>query len=92
MKKYLIISIITNIFLSFISFFCLMNYLVLSVNTSTSTFVDTLFLIAIVLIDILINYIIYKKILKKDNKKLIYILIPSSVFMFIQGILFLFIK
>lgn len=91
MKKYLIISIIINIILSLISFYGLINYLVYSASNSLSMIYDTLFLITIVLIDVLINYLIYKKIIK-DNKKIIYILIPSSVFMFIQAMLFLFIK
>jgi len=91
MKKYLIISIIINIILSLISFYGLINYLVYSASNSLSIIYDTLFLITIVLIDVLINYLIYKKIIK-DNKKIIYILIPSSVFMLIQAMLFLFIK
>lgn len=91
MKKYLIISIIINIVLSLISFYGLINYLVYSASNSLSMIYDTLFLITIVLIDILINYLIYKKLIK-DNKKIIYILIPSSIFMFIQAMLFLFIK
>ena len=52
---------------------------------------DILFLISIVLVDILINYLMYKKLIK-ENKKIFYILIPSSIFMFIQALLFLFIK
>ena len=91
MKKYLIISIIINIILSLISFYGLINYLVYSATNSLSMIYDTLFLISIVLIDVLINYLIYKKLIK-DNKKIFYILIPSSVFMFIQALLFLFIK
>lgn len=91
MKKYLIISIIINIVLSLISFYGLINYLVYSATNSLSIIYDTLFLISIVLVDILINYLIYKKLIK-DNKKIFYILIPSSVFMFIQALLFLFIK
>jgi len=91
MKKYLIISIIINIILSLISFYGLINYLVYSASNSLSIIYDTLFLITIVLIDVLINYLIYKKLIK-DNKKIFYILIPSSVFMFIQALLFLFIK
>ena len=91
MKKYLIISIIINIILSLISFYGLINYLVYSATNSLSMIYDTLFLISIVLIDVLINHLIYKKLIK-DNKKIFYILIPSSVFMFIQAILFLFIK
>lgn len=91
MKKYLTISIIINIVLSLISFYGLINYLVYSATNSLSMVYDTLFLISIVLIDILINYLIYKKLIK-DNKKIFYILIPSSVFMFIQALLFLFIK
>lgn len=91
MKKYLIISIIINIILSLLSFYGLINYLVYSASNSLSMIYDTLFLISIVLIDVLINYLIYKKIIK-NNKKIFYILIPSSVFMFIQALLFLFIK
>lgn len=91
MKKYLIISIIINIVLSLFSFYGLINYLVYSASNSLSIIYDILFLISIVLIDVLINYLIYKKIIK-DNKKIIYILIPSSIFMFIQAMLFLFIK
>jgi len=91
MKKYLIISIIINIVLSLFSFYGLINYLVYSATNSLSMIYDTLFLISIVLIDVLINYLIYKKLIK-DNKKIFYILIPSSVFMFIQALLFLFIK
>ena len=92
MKKYLIISIIINIVLSLISFYGLINYLVYSASNSLSMIYDTLFLVSIVLIDVLINYLMYKLILKKENKKIFYILIPSSVFMFIQALLFLFIK
>ena len=91
MKKYLIISIIINIVLSLFSFYGLINYLVYSATNSLSMIYDTLFLMTIVLIDVLINYLIYKKLIK-DNKKIFYILIPSSVFMFIQALLFLFIK
>ena len=91
MKKYLIISIIINIVLSLISFYGLINYLVYSATNSLSMIYDTLFLISIVLVSILINYLIYRKLIK-ENKKIFYILIPSSVFMFIQALLFLFIK
>jgi len=91
MKKYLIISIIINIVLSLFSFYGLINYLVYSATNSLSMIYDTLFLISIVLIDVLINYLIYKKLIKYNNK-IFYILIPSSVFMFIQALLFLFIK
>lgn len=92
MKKYFTISIITNIFLALISFFGLMNYLILSVNCSFSTILDIAILFMIVIINIALNYILYKYILKEDMKKIIYILIPSSVFMFLQGILFFFIR
>lgn len=91
MKKYLIISIIINIVLSLISFYGLINYLVYSATNSLSMIYDILFLISIVLVDILINYLMYKKLIK-ENKKIFYILIPSSIFMFIQALLFLFIK
>lgn len=92
MKKYFTISIITNIFLALISFYGLMNYLILSVNCSFSTILDISVLIAIVLVNVAINYILFKYILKENMKKIIYILIPSSIFMFLQGILFFFVK
>ena len=87
MKKYFTISIITNIFLALISFYGLMNYLILSVNCSFSTILDIS-----VLVNVAINYILFKYILKENMKKIIYILIPSSIFMFLQGILFFFVK
>ena len=51
-----------------------------------STFTDLLVLIISIILDILINTIIFK-ILKQKEK--IYILVPSSLFMIFTGLLFL---
>lgn len=92
MKKYFIISIITNILLSVLAFFGFINYLVMSATKSYSTLLDTSVLLLVVIIDIVINYIIFRLINKKEEKNRIFILIPSGIFMLLTGILFLFVR
>lgn len=89
MKKYFIISIIANIILALLSSYGLLQYLVYSSNASLSSTIDLLVLIGVVILDILINYGIYK-ILKSDVRK-IFILIPSSVYLLLIGILIMYI-
>ena len=85
MKKYFIVSIISNIILSLLSFYGLLNYLVYSASNSLSSIIDLIVLVAVVIIDVVINYGIYK--LLKVNVKKIYILIPSSIYLIIIGCL-----
>ena len=86
MKKYFVVTGILNVLLSFPAFYFFVSYLVLSASKMYSTIVDLLVLLSVVLIDVLINAIIYKILKQKDY---IYILIPSSLFMFCSGLLFL---
>lgn len=90
MKKYFILSTISNIILALLTFYGLLNYIALSASNSLSSTIDLLVLIGIVVIDILVNYLIFRYLKIKERK--IFILIPSSLFLLITGILFLFIK
>ena len=89
MKKYFIISIISNIVLAILSFYGLLNYLVYSTSNSLSSTIDLIVLILVVIFELLVNYLIYK--LLKANIKKIYILIPSSIYLLVIGLLLMFI-
>ena len=86
MKKYFIITSIVNILLSFLAFYLFINYLSLSASKMYSTIMDLAVLIVIVLLDILINAIIFRILNQKEK---VIILIPSSLFMVFTGLLFL---
>lgn len=90
MKKYFIITIILNIVLGFLAFYGFINYLIISASKSFSPTIDLIVLLSAVIIDVVINYIIFK-ILKRKNS-IIFVLIPSCVFMLVTGIIFFFIK
>lgn len=79
MKKYLIVSIILNIILSLLSFYGLLNYLVYSTTNSLSSTLDLIVLVGVVIVDLLVNYGIYK--LLKVNIKKIFILMPCCVYL-----------
>lgn len=89
MRKYFIISIISNIILAVLSFWGLLQYLIYSSNNSLSSTIDLLVLIGVVILDLLINYGIYKLI--KENVKKLYVLVPSSIYLLLIGLLLMYV-
>lgn len=90
MKKYFIVSGVLNVLLAVCAFYGFLNYLVLSASNSFSSVIDFIVLISVVLLDILINYILHK--ILKVNISKVFVLIPSSFFMLITGLLFFLVK
>lgn len=90
MKKFFIVSIITNILLSFLAFYGFIHYLVLSASNSFSSQIDFIVLLGVVILDVLINYGIFRSL--KQREKTVFVLIPSSIFMLVTGLLFFLVK
>ena len=90
MKKYLAISITSNLILSILASNGLTNYLNLSVSKVYNSTTDLLVLLGVVLVNILFNFALFKYL--KVNTKKIYFLIPVMFFMIGTGIGILIIK